>query len=103
MNNKDFIAELAQRTGYSQQDTQRMVDNLVSTMGDGFQEGESLLVPNFGMFEIKKKMERVVVNPATQQRMLVPPKLVLSFKPNVAWKRRISAINLDVEEEGGEL
>lgn len=32
------------------------------------------------MFDVKKKMERIMVNPATQQRMLVPPKLVLGFK-----------------------
>ena len=31
-----------------------------------------------------------MVNPYTGQRMLIPPKLVLSFKPNVkSWKERI--------------
>jgi DNA-binding protein HU-beta/integration host factor subunit alpha len=48
-----------------------------------------VLVPNFGVFETKKKMERVMVNPATGQRMLVPPKLVLSFKPNQTWKDKL--------------
>ena len=75
MTNKDFIAELAQRTGYSPEDTQRM--------------DESVLVPTFGTFEVKKKLERVMVNPSTGQRMLVPPKLVLNFKPNVNWKERV--------------
>ncbi len=39
--------------------------------------------------ETKKKMERVIVNPSTGQRMLVPPKLVLSFKPNQTWKDKL--------------
>ena len=30
-----------------------------------------------------------MVNPSTGQRMLVPPKLVLNFKPNVSWKERV--------------
>ncbi len=89
MTNKEFIAELAQRTGYSPEDTQRMVNLLVETMGDRFQEDDAVLVPTFGTFEVKKKLERVMVNPSTGQRMLVPPKLVLNFKPNVNWKERV--------------
>ncbi|MBR2292245.1 MAG: HU family DNA-binding protein [Prevotella sp.] len=89
MNNKEFIATLAERLGYSQEATQRMVDIVIETMGDRFLEDDSVLIPNFGSFEVKKKMERIMVNPATGQRMLVPPKLVLGFKPNVGWKERV--------------
>jgi DNA-binding protein HU-beta/integration host factor subunit alpha len=89
MNNKEFIAELAERTGYSVKDTQKLASNLIDALGDAFQEDNSVLVPNFGVFETKKKMERVMVNPATGQRMLVPPKLVLSFKPNQTWKDKL--------------
>ncbi len=86
MNNKEFIAELASRTGYTVRDTQRLVDNVVNTMGDVFQNDTAVVVPNFGSFEPKKKMERIIVNPSTAQRMLVPPKIVLTFKPNQEWK-----------------
>ena len=89
MNNKEFIAELAERMGYSPKDTQKLAGNLIDAMGDAFQEDNSILVPNFGVFETKKKMERIMVNPATGQRMLVPPKLVLSFKPNQTWKDKL--------------
>ena len=89
MNNKEFIAELAARTGYSPKDTQKLVDNIINAMGDAFQEDNAVLVPNFGTFEAKKKLERVIVNPATGQRMLVPPKLVLGFKPHLAMKEQI--------------
>lgn len=89
MTNKDFITELAQQTGFSLDDTQRMVNSVVEAMGDCFQEDDGVLVPTFGTFEVKKKMERIMVNPSTGQRMLVPPKLVLNFKPNVGWKERV--------------
>ena len=89
MNNKEFISELAERTGYSTKDTQKLASNLIDAMGDAFQEDNSILIPNFGVFETKKKMERIIVNPATGQRMLVPPKLVLSFKPNQTWKDKL--------------
>jgi DNA-binding protein HU-beta/integration host factor subunit alpha len=89
MNNKEFIAELASRTGFSAKDTQTLVNNIINAMGDAFQEDNAVLVPNFGVFETKKKMERIMVNPASGQRMLVPPKLVLNFKPNQTMKEKL--------------
>ena len=89
MNNKEFIAELAERTGFNVKDTQKLVNNLIDAMGDAFQEDNSVMVANFGVFETKKKMERIMVNPSTGQRMLVPPKLVLNFKPNQTWKDKL--------------
>lgn len=81
MNNKEFITELSRRSGYSQENTQRMVRCVIESMASKFDEGESVLVPSFGTFELKNRMERVVVNPSTGQRMMVPPKIVLNFKP----------------------
>ena len=46
-------------------------------------------VPDFGTFELKKRMERIVVNPSTGQRMLVPPKIVLNFKPATSVKNKM--------------
>lgn len=89
MNNKEFISALSLRAGYTQADTQRLVTNVINAMADSFIEGNNVNVANFGTFEIKKKNERVMVNPTTQKRMLVPPKLVLSFKPVSAWKEKL--------------
>ena len=89
MNNKEFINELSARMGYSTSDTQRLVTNMVNAMSDSFLEGAAVQVPNFGSFEVKKKLERIIVNPSTGQRMLVPPKLVLGFKPSVTWKGKL--------------
>lgn len=89
MNNKQFISELAQRMGYTALDTQKMMYQLVDTMGDVFQEGNVVTVQNFGTFEVKKRLERIIVNPTTGQRMLVPPKLTLNFKISPTWKEQL--------------
>ena len=85
MNNKEFITELAQQTGYTQSVTQTLVRNIIDEMA----EGDIVSISGFGTFEVKKRLERVVVNPATQQRMLVPPKLVLNFRPTASIKERL--------------
>ena len=94
MHNKEFNAELSHRTGYSQTDTKKLVRTLIDEMGDRFSDGDSVYFQNFGTFEVKKRLERVVVNPGTQQRMLVPPKLVLNFRP-------ISSIKEILKNNGG--
>jgi DNA-binding protein HU-beta len=59
-----------------------MILSLVEVMTEQWQNNDSILIQNFGSFEIKKKLERISVNPVTKQRLLVPPKLVLTFRPS---------------------
>jgi len=89
MNNKEFIAELAQQNELKQSETQQMMNALISAMGEAFLEGDAVQWPNFGAFEVKKKMERIMVNPTSGLRMLVPPKLTLTFKPTAVVKDKI--------------
>lgn len=89
MNNKEFIAALAAKAGYSQEDTQKLVKTTLAAMADNFESGEPVQVSGFGTFEVKKRLERVMVNPATGLRMLVPPKLVLNFKPTASIKEKL--------------
>mgnify|MGYP003452572591 CR=1 FL=1 len=88
MKNKEFIAELAERSNLSTNETQSLVNDLVSEMTQCFGEGKNIAIQGFGIFEVKKKLERVIVNPTTRKRMLVPPKLVLTFKPSSNLKEK---------------
>ena len=58
-------------------------------MSMAFDNGESVSVSGFGTFEVKKRLERIMVNPSTGQRMIVPPKLVLNFKPSASIKEEL--------------
>ena len=86
MNNKEFINALAARTEKSQKSTKLLIDSLVELLADTLEEGDTLNVQSFGAFEVKKKKERIIVNPSSKQRQLVPPKLAISFKPSNAMK-----------------
>lgn len=94
MNNKEFISQLAQDTGYTQTDTQQMVRTIIEKMEQSFDEDDTVQVSGFGSFEVRKRLERIVVNPSTQERMLVPPKLVLTFKPIAAIKENLKKTNV---------
>lgn len=88
MNNKEFISELSKRTGLSNRVTSQLVSSFFSLMTQELQDGKSVVIQGFGTFEVKKKLERISVNPTTQLRMLIPPKLVLSYKPSANLKEK---------------
>ena len=86
MNNKEFTSELSRRLGYTVKDTSDLVTSLLSDMIRQLEEGNVISVQGFGTFEGKKKSERISVNPTTKQRLLVPTKLVLTYKPSTLLK-----------------
>lgn len=88
MRTKEFITELAGRTGKTPEETTRLMELFVSDVTSELEERNTVNIQEFGQFEVRKKSERISVNPTTKQRMLVPPKLVLAFKPHNKLKEK---------------
>lgn len=89
MNNKEFIAELARRTKFSTKEAQQKMNALVQEITERLCDEDSIMISNFGTFETKKRLERVLVSPTTGQRILVPPKIVVGFKQSNTLKSKI--------------
>ncbi|MBO5171506.1 MAG: HU family DNA-binding protein [Bacteroidaceae bacterium] len=89
MNNKEFIAELARRTKSNAKETQQRMNILVKEITEHLCNEDLISITNFGTFETKKRLERVLVSPTTGQRMLVPPKMVVGFKQSNVLKSKI--------------
>lgn len=88
MNNKDFTSKLSKRLGYTLKDTSELISSLLSGMTQQLEEGNVVAIQGFGTFEVRKKAERISVSPTTKQRMLVPPKLVLTYRPSTLLKEK---------------
>ena len=103
MVNKEFIEHLSRDLGVELDCASVWVSRIVSAMTDELQKGKSVSIADFGTFEVKKKMERISVNPttgkrylipvipSTGQRVLVPPKLVVAFKASTSLRERVNA------------
>lgn len=90
MNNKEFITEMASNLGISNDQGQKMVYEFTDTMINALEMGNEVVIAGLGCFEIKKKKERLMVNPSTGKKMLVPPKLTISFKMSNTFKNKIN-------------
>lgn len=92
MNNKEFQIELAKRLGVSQKRSAELVKGYVDTLVQQLSDSDELPFLSMGTFEVKQKEQRVIVNPSSKKRMLVPPKLVLNFKPSAGLKNKYKEV-----------
>ena len=90
MSNKEFIAEVAGKTATTPQQCQKMVNELADTLASALEMDNEVVVAGLGNFEAKHKKERVMVNPSTGKKMLVPPKVVINFKMSSTYKNKIN-------------
>ena len=88
MTNKELVAELSERLGWTQIKVSEVLAETVQQINSKLADNATIAIPNFGVFQTRKKAERISVNPQTQQRFLVPPKISVNFKPSTILKEK---------------
>ena len=91
MTNKEFIEELFRRL----EKTASLLASFTECVSQSLQENKTVVLQDFGSFEVEKKMEYISVNPVTKQRFLVPPELAVSFKSATSLKGRVKNVLSD--------
>ena len=99
MNYKEFVTALTRKTNYHAEDVRNMLHTTVCSIIDNVAGGETVTLNGLGTFDVKKRQERVILNPATKQKMLVPPKLVVNFKPVDSLKGKIKSLDAPKQEQ----
>lgn len=95
MKNKELIAGLSDQTGLNPTEVEEMLTAFGSVVGARLVDNDTITLHGLGSFEVKKKGERVSVNPVSGKRYLVPPKLSPVFKPGGTLKAKIKEINYE--------
>ena len=88
MTNKELVAELSDQLGWTQVKVSEVLAQTVEQLNFKLAENATITIPNFGSFQTRKRAERISVNPQTQQRFLVPPKISVNFKPATVLKEK---------------
>ena len=68
------------------------MSSVADIVSSNLQEGKDVTIQGFGVFETKKKMEKIEVNASTGKRILFPPKLLVGFRPSSLLKERINSV-----------
>jgi integration host factor subunit beta len=92
MTKKDMAKAIAEEMGLTQiqakEIVQRVFDGITETL---VQEGR-IELRNFGVFEVKKRKPRKARNPRTGEKVKVPAKLVVTFKPGLKMEEQVSQL-----------
>lgn len=89
MTKKDIVLKVAADTGLKQLDVKRVVQKSLETIVESLAKGETVELRNFGIFKVKSRKGRTGRNPRTGEKVPVPPKRVVTFKPGLLMKRDI--------------
>ena len=84
MNKKELIQEVAIRSGMSQADVEKTLNHIMDTVRDSLHKEDPVTLVGFGTFRVQKHAERQGYNPSTGQKMQIPEKKIVKFKPGKA-------------------
>lgn len=83
MTKKEIVKEIADRLELTQLKTKEIVqltfDAIIDTLVNS--EDHRIELRNFGVFEVKRRAPRNARNPRTNEKVSVPAKNVVTFKP----------------------
>src|SRR6476619_6943373 len=108
---KQIVQMISDKTGLTQLQTKDIVDLTFEAIVNTLLEEGRIELRNFGVFEVKQRKARKARNPRTGERVDVPPKNVVTFKPGKEMEERVrklthlpnlAAVGADDEGDDGE-
>ena len=102
MTKKEIVKQISDKIGLTQLKTKDIVQQTFDAIVDALLEMGRIELRNFGVFEVKQRKARKARNPRTGERVDVPPKYVVTFKPGKEMEERVKKltsipVNLDGE------
>jgi integration host factor subunit beta len=100
---KEIVKQISDRIGLTQLKTKDIVQQTFDAIVETLLEVGRIELRNFGVFEVKQRKARKARNPRTGERVDVPPKNVVTFKPGKEMEDRVRNMTnvpiLQAEEE----
>ena len=89
MTKKEIVKQIPERIGLTQLKTKDIVQQTFDAIVDTLLEVGRIELRNFGVFEVKQRKARKARNPRTGERVDVPPKNVVTFKPGKEMEEKV--------------
>lgn len=80
MNKIELITAIAEKSGMTKKDAERVLSAAVDTITAAMAKGDRVQLSGFGIFETKKREARTGRNPHTKQTIQIPASTVPVFK-----------------------
>jgi integration host factor subunit beta len=86
---KEIVKTISEEIGMTQLRTKEIVQKTFDAIVETLVQDGRIELRNFGVFEVKKRAARKARNPRTGQRVDVPEKFVVTFKPGKEMEEKV--------------
>ncbi len=90
MNKTELITTVAEKTGSTKKDAEKVVNAVFEVISDEMAKGGRIQLVGFGAFETKDRPARVGRNPRTREAVQIPASTVPVFKAGKALKEKVA-------------
>lgn len=81
MNKTDLINEIAAKAELSKADAKKALDATLESIAQALAKDDKVTLIGFGTFSVTEKGARTGINPQTKQKIEIPARKAVKFKP----------------------
>lgn len=81
MNKTDLVNIIAERAGLNKVAAKAALDVCLDAIGEALATDDKVQLIGFGTFSVVEKPERIGINPRTKEKITIPAKRTVKFKP----------------------
>ncbi len=82
MNRSDLVNEIAAKAGLNKANAKAALDACLESIAQALANDDKVALLGFGTFSIQEKEARVGINPRTKEKIEIPARKVVRFKPS---------------------
>ena len=92
MTKKEIVRSISEDLGLPQLQAKEIVQKVFDAIVQTLAEEGRVELRNFGVFQVKRRGPRKARNPRTGEKVFVPEKSVVTFKPGQVLQQRVEAL-----------
>ena len=89
---KEIVRTISEEIGLTQLQTKEIVQKTFDAIVEALVAERRIELRNFGVFEVKRRAPRKARNPRTGDKVFVPEKYVVTFKPGKEMEQRVTEL-----------
>jgi integration host factor subunit beta len=98
---KEIVKTISEEIGMTQLKTKEIVQKTFNAIVNTLVEDHRIELRNFGVFEVKRRAARKARNPRTGEKVFVPEKFVVTFKPGKEMEEKVREMERRAAIEAG--
>jgi nucleoid DNA-binding protein len=92
MNYNELLTVLAQRLQLPKTEVGKRLDETTAVITAELVKNNIVSMMNFGTLEVKKRQERLSIQPNTGKKLLVPPKLIVKYRVSATFNKKLKEL-----------